>query len=183
MTPDQWLKWSGIEAKPSKCKCIAIEASSGRAFDPGLHIRGKIHFIGRQPVWLLGGTIQVPNNPSLARDNISSKLEGRKQKLKLYRLGICPRLSWDLMISEFPYRGSKKNLDPFGTRYLKKWSGLARPADPAILLLPSENGGLNPQLPSTLYQKLQVGRASLLVASTNNVVGHAVRQHIEKEQQ
>ena len=109
---ERWLQWSGMKAKSSKCQCLAIEASTGKTFDPKLQIQGeKIQFIGRQPIKFLGGTIQVPNNPSLTRGNILAKLETllthvdqtlvtRKQKLKLYRLGICPRLSWDLTIAE-----------------------------------------------------------------------------------
>ena len=39
----------------------------------------------------------------------------RKQKLKLFHLGICPRLTWDLTISEFPVSWLEKNLDPLAT--------------------------------------------------------------------
>ena len=107
----------------------------------------------------------------------------RKQKLKLYRLGICPRLSWELTISEFPISWVEKTLDSLVTRYLKKWSGLAKPADPVRLFLPIEDGGLNLSLPSTLYQKLQVGKASLLITSPDNVVSHTVKERIDKESQ
>ena len=96
----------------------------------------------RDGIKFLGGIIQVPNNPSLARDNILAKLETllthvdqtlvtRKQKLKLHRLGICPRLSWDPTIAEFPVSWLEKTLDPLVTRFLKRWSGLARSVDPA----------------------------------------------------
>ena len=98
----------------------------------------------------------------------------RKQKLKLYRLGICPRISWDLTISKFPLLWIEKTLNPLATRYLKRWAGLARPADPARLFLPQNAGGLNLSLPSDLYQKLQVGKASLLITSRDGGVNHAV---------
>ena len=68
------------------------------------------------------------------------------------------------------------------TRYLKKWVGLARSAHPARLYLPHTNGGLNLPLPSTLYQKLQVGKASLLITSRDAGVNHAVRESLKKEQ-
>ena len=192
---EQWLQWSGMKAKPCKCQCLAVEASTGRTYDPNLQIQGeKIQFIGKEPIRFLGGTIQVPNNPSLMRENILAKLTTlldrvdqipitRKQKLKLYRLGICPRLSWELTISEFPISWVEKTLDSLVTRYLKKWSGLAKPADPVRLFLPIEDGGLNLSLPSTLYQKLQVGKASLLITSPDNVVSHTVKERIDKESQ
>ena len=192
---EQWLQWSGMKAKPCKCQCLAVEASTGRTYDPNLQIQGeKIQFIGKEPIRFLGGTIQVPNNPSLMRDNILAKLTTlldrvdqtpitRKQKLKLYRLGICPRFSWDLTISEFPISWVEKTLDSLVTRYLKKWSGLAKPADPVRLFLPIDDGGLNLSLPSTLYQKLQVGKASLLIKSPDNVVSHTVKERIDKESQ
>ena len=72
---EQWLQWSGIKAKPCKCQCLAVEASTGRTYDPNLQIQGeKIQFIGKEPVRFLGGIIQVPNNPSQMRDNILAKL-------------------------------------------------------------------------------------------------------------
>ena len=64
-------------------------------FSNQLQMQGeKIKFIAKQPVKFLGGTIQVPNNPSLMKDNNFAKLETlldrvdrtpvtRKQKLKL----------------------------------------------------------------------------------------------------
>ena len=68
------------------------------------------------------------------------------------------------------------------TRYLKKWAVLARPADPARLYLPQTNGGFNLPLPSTLYQKYQVGKASLLITSRDAGVNHVVRESLKKEQ-
>ena len=135
----------------------------------------------------LGGTTQVPRNPSLSRETITNKLSSlltrvvhvpvtRKQKLKLFRLGICPRLTWDLTISEFPVSWLEKTLC-----YLKKWAGLARAAD---LFLPPASGGFGLSLPSELYQKLEVGKASLLITSLDDGVNHAVLESLkEKDQQ
>ena len=155
---------------------------------------GKIPFAGKHPVRFLGGTIQVPRNPASARDAITEKLATllarvdaapvtRKQKLKLYRLGVCPRLSWDLTITEFTVSWLEKTLDSMATRYLMKWAGLVRPADPARLFLPQANGGFNLPLPSALYQKLQVGKASLLITSRDAGVNHAFRESLKKGKQ
>ena len=43
------------------------------------------------------------------------------------------------------------------TQYLKRWTGLARPADPARLFLPQNMWGFYLSFPSDLYQRLQMG--------------------------
>ena len=140
---------------------MAIEGSTGKVYNPKLKIAGgDIPFGRNHPMHFQGGTIQVLRNPSLAKQAISTKLASllksvdevpvtRKQKLKLFRLGICPRLSWDLTISEF---SAKKTLDAMVNQYFQKWSGLARAADQAKLFLPQANGGFSLSLPSELYQ-------------------------------
>ena len=80
-----------------------------------------------------------------------------------------------------PVSWIKKTLDPLVTRHLKSWAGLARPADPGRLFLPQNAGGLNLSLPSDLYQKLQVGKASLLITSQDGDVNHAVNEGLRKE--
>ena len=73
-TTDQWLKWSGMEAKIPKCQCLAIKAGSGQGYDPNLMLSGsKLPFAGNKPVRFLGGVIQVPNHPD-ARPNLHTKL-------------------------------------------------------------------------------------------------------------
>ena len=72
-------------------------------------------------------------------------------------------------------------MNPLATWYLKRWAGLARPADPARLFLPQNAGGLNLSLPSDLYQTLQVGKASLLISSQDGGVNHAISESLRKE--
>ena len=45
---------------------------------------------------------------------------------KRYRLGVCPKLLWNLTISEFPVSWLEKMLDAMATLHLKKWTVLAR---------------------------------------------------------
>ena len=66
----------------------------------------------------------------------------RKQKLLLYRAGVCPRLNWGLAILDLPTSWVTSSLEAMATRYLKKWSGLARSANTARLYLPKTEGGL-----------------------------------------
>ena len=44
----------------------------------------------------------------------------RRQKLKLYKQGVCPRLNWLLTIEEFPISLIERNLEAPATRYLKR---------------------------------------------------------------
>ena len=166
-----------MEAKISKCQCMAIQASSGRTYDPILSLSGaKLPFVGSHPVRFLGGTIQVLTNIHHAREHLRNKLATlldrinrtpvtRKQKMLLYKLGICPRITWDLTINSFPLSWIESYLDPLATRHLKLWLGLAKPADPSRLYLPYKHGGLGLSTTSGLYKKLQVGRAALLMTS------------------
>ena len=39
---DKWLEWSHMEAKVSKCQSMAIEASTGKVYDPELKIGGGV---------------------------------------------------------------------------------------------------------------------------------------------
>ena len=63
-----------------------------------------------------------------------------KQKIHLYRLGICPRITWNLTIFDFPLSWLEKTLDLIATKHLKQWIGLAQPADPSQLYLPQASG-------------------------------------------
>ena len=92
----------------------------------------------------------------------------RKQKLLLYKPGVCPRLNWDLAIMDLPTSWVNSALEAMATRYLKRWAGLAGSAN---TYLPKTEGGL--ALPSNglLYRKLQ---AFLLLTSRDRVTQEVV---------
>ena len=179
--------------KISKCQAMAIKSSTGKVYDPALHLDGKrLPFTGSQPVKFLGGNINISHRPKQARkqlhdkltsllDRVNTTLVTRKQKLRLYKLGICPRLSWDLTINSFPLSWIEKVLDPIVTRYLKQWSGLAKSADPSRLFLPNSLGGLEFSNVSGLYRILQSGKAALLMASRDREVQYSTRIQVQKE--
>ena len=98
------------------------------------------------------------------------------QKLRLNKQGVCPWLTWPLHVEEFSISFVHKMIQPIVTRFLKRWSGLARPANPALLFLPVRRGGLG--LPSlvTLYKKQQVSRYTQLLSSRDSSV-REVAQH------
>ena len=51
---DQWLQWSGIKAKVTKCHTVAIQSSTGHTMDPQLTLAGqKLPFLGNNTITFL----------------------------------------------------------------------------------------------------------------------------------
>ena len=132
-----------MRAKPAKCHSLGIRASTGKSFDPALTINGQpIPFIRSEAIKFLGRVIQVPLDTRTIKSQVLNKLtrllervDGtpvtRQQKLRLYQVGICPRMSWDLSINNLPLSWVTGTLEAAATRFLKRWSGLAKTADTA----------------------------------------------------
>ena len=86
-----------------KCSALVIAALSARRFDPALSLNGQaIAFAGSGPVRFMGGPTSVPTNRRGQQRRVVEKLEllltrvdkclvTRKQKLLLYKAGVCPR--------------------------------------------------------------------------------------------
>ena len=89
----------------------------------------------------------------------------RQQKLKLYQVGICPRMSWDLAVNNPPLLRVTGTPEATVTRFLKRWSGIAKTTDTVRLYLPQFQGSLNLPPIFLLYKKQQVSQACQLVAS------------------
>jgi hypothetical protein len=180
-TVSDWLQWSGMVAKIPKCQCLSLQGSTGRLADPHLTLDGVPIPFSTDAVRFLGMEVQVPKNNGAAREAVLSKLQRmlmsidetpltRKQKLLLYSGGVCPRMTWHLLIQEFPTTWMEQQVDAMVTRYLKRWSGLGKSANTALLYLPCAMGGLN--LPSlmTLHKRLQVSRQCQLLVSQDSCV-------------
>ena len=118
----------------------------------------------------------------LLLQRVDASLVTRQQKLRLYKLAVCPRLTWELSINSFPITYVERELTATATRYLKKWAGLTKPADPNSLYLPKCKGGL--ELPSiaTIYKKLQISKATTLMMSKDSAVRHLATTLTQKEQ-
>ena len=112
---------------------------------------------------------------------MDSTFLSRRQKLKLYKIGICPRVHWDLMVIQLPITWVERHLDPLATSFLKKWSGLCRSASPSILYLSKEDGGLQLLAISTTFKKFHVSHMAQLLTSTNATVRFISSRMIEKE--
>jgi hypothetical protein len=192
-TTADWLLWSGMTAKVPKCQCLSLQASSGKLADPHLTLSGIPIPFSTGAVRFLGMQIQIPRDQAAAREGVTTRLQEmlvaidetsltRKQKLLLYSGGVCPRLSWPLLIQEFPATWMEKQVDPMVTRFLKKWSGLGKSANTAILYLPRSLGGLNLPAPSTLHKKLQVSRQCQLLTSQDSCVRFLADRGLQREQ-
>ena len=191
---DRWLEWTGMRAKVPKCHSLAIHATSGKPYDPMLVLQGaSVPFIGHEPIKFLGAFIQIPPDHLRVKSHLQTKLltllekvdttpVTRNQKLLLYRAGICPRLLWDLGISDLSISWVTKCLEATATRFLKKWSGLARSGDPSRLYLPRKNGGLNLPNITTLYKKTKVSIACQLLSSRDPITQHISKITIRREE-
>ena len=191
---EQWLHWSGMRAKVPKCYSLGIQSSTGRLFDPCLTLHNQhIPFISSNPIKFLGFRVQVPMDKSTVRTSLHSRLLGLlqnvddtpvtgKQKLLLYKAGVCPRIMWDLTISHLSPTWVTTTLEAEATRFLKKWVGLARSANPASLYLPKTKGGMGIPSILTLFKKQQVSHASRLILSRDPVVRHSATQKTISEQ-
>ena len=192
-TTEAWLTWSGMAANVPKCVCLAIQASTGKPYDPKLVLNGQpIPYIGDSTFTFLGAPVNINGTDHHARNDLCKKLTrllekvdatllSRQQKLLLYKLSVCPHLTWDLSVHSFPTTWLQTTLQPIATRFLKKWSGLAKPADTGCIYLPKNKGGL--ELPSlvTLYKKLHVSKAAMYTCSRDPVVRAIASQETRKE--
>jgi len=99
-----------------------------------------------------------------------------RQKLRLYKAGVCPRLSWLLLIEELPITWVER-----ATRFLKKWAGIAKSTNVTLLYLPTKRSGLNLPALTSLYKHLQVSRQSQLLMSPDGSVRLLVERNLQHE--
>ena len=145
---ESWLTWSGMAANVPKCVTVAIKASTGRAYNPNLTLSGQpIPYLTDTNFQFLGAPVAIHSTSDESREHLVTKLSSMmqriddtfvtcQQKLKLFKVSICPRLTWHLSILDLPVSWLRNTLQPIATRYLKRWSGLSRSADPNRLFLP-----------------------------------------------
>ena len=130
--------------------------------------------------------VQVPNSNAIFKESTQASLLRmleavdntpltRQQKLLLYKAGVCPRLTWPLLVHEFPITWVEQQLDAL-TTHCEGW-----PCKAAVLYLPRSTGGLNLPLPSILHKKLQVSRQSQLLTSGDSCVRHLAEKGLKRE--
>jgi hypothetical protein len=85
------------------------------------------------------------------------------------------------MVEELPLTWVERELEAVATKFLKKWSGLARSANTALLYLTPARGGLNLPALSSLYKRLQTSRQCQLLTSPDPCVRHLAERHLKDE--
>ena len=208
-TLSAFLEWSGMEAKPSKCKSFAqkvfnkdgnnggFEPYSDKVFssyDPKLTISEKpIPFLENGSFKMLGkwvnGKSRKKENKSMVKKKLLDYLIKTDkaflngvQKAWIYTHMIIPCLTWELTIYELPI-SFIETLDAEITKYLKKWLGVARCADNTVLYRSKQHFGL--QIPNikTCFKKAQTGREHKMKHSKDNNIRklHCVKAKSEEE--
>ena len=82
---------------------------------------------------------------------------------------------------EFPTTWMERQVDSLVTGYLKRWSGLGKSANTALLYLPRSLGDLNLPSPSTLHRRLQVSRQCQLLTSQDSCVRFLAERGLKHE--
>ena len=146
----------------------------------------------KDSIKFLGLEVQVPNYDNTFKKSLQTNLlrmleaidstsVSCRQKLLLYKAGVCPRLTWPLLVHEYPITWVERHIDALTTQYLKRWAGLAKSANTGLLNLPRSMGGLSLPLPSILHKKLQVSRQSQLLTSHDSCVRHLSERGLKHE--
>ena len=116
---------SGMRANVPKFVSVAIKASTGKAYNPDLTLN-KEPYLGDSTFHFLGAPVAIHSTAAETRNHLVTKLSSMlqkvddmpitcQQKLKLFRICICPRLiwsTWDLSISDLPISWLCSTLQP-----------------------------------------------------------------------
>ena len=129
---NSWPRSRSGSRMKAKVLSLAIQASTGKRYNPKIHLNGEnIPFITNRTLMFLGGPIRVPQSTKQHRLCLSDKLPQLldkvdrtpvtwKQKVLLYKAGICPQLNRDLSILQLPVSWVSSTLEAKTTCYLKK---------------------------------------------------------------
>ena len=137
----EWSKC--FRFKEAKSSILAID-NTGKVVDPKLKLNGKIipsltskpfKFLGRWIYPSLKDTAYIQSaiqkTLNLLQKTDDLLLDGRK-KCWIYQHGILPYLMWDFMMLDINTTAIH-TMESHVNRFLKKWLGLTRSADPSIL--------------------------------------------------
>ena len=156
--PEQWkLSLPNVEVWPWRSQLLSEQMGRTSAtytpYDPQLQIGGKeIPLIHQSPMRFLGQEIFKDLSDKEIRSGVESKLKdllvkvdkdnvNSIAKMWMYENHIVSRISWEFIIYCFLISFAQ-NLQAVATRYLKRWAGLPKCANPSILYRKRENKGL-----------------------------------------
>ena len=93
-----------------------------------------------------------------------------KQKITLYKNGICPRLAWSFRVLELPITWIERELESKATKFLKKRMSISQGGNSKILYLLREDGRMALPALSTYYKQQQVSRHILFSTSSDDCI-------------
>ena len=180
---DSFLLWSQtMSARPNKCWSVALRkhaSGSYHRFDPRLTISNEaLQYLDDGDFRYLGRPTNVKRSESRCRAEVEAQLSQwldtindldlpATSKLWLYQHFVVSKLAWPFTSLDFSLTFVQQ-LEAVATRFLKRWSGLPRPANTAILHLGSSNrAGLHIKQLSTFWKQMQAVRMDILKNSSD----------------
>jgi hypothetical protein len=201
----QWTKC--MNAKPQKCKSLAYaqfkpggehrfqpyQDLTYSAFDPELMIAGEmLIFIAETPFKYLGRKFYVSLTEHAQKEETRTKLlkmlhsvektalSGR-YKLWLYNNAVVCRMSWPLMVYDFPL-SFVESLYDMANQFVKRWAGLSlQGPNPTIIYLPKKEKGLGIHHLVHFFQNLGVVREYLLKYSVDPYVVKLAEWRLQRD--
>lgn len=181
----EWLSWSqSMKAKPKKC--IAAGLVGGKAADPDLQVwRSEDKWwpqnLGDDVFKHLGKGLNAEGTHEWALKAIKAKFKSLLEAIdgclldaigKVWILDnmAMARMGWQFLISDIPLSFVETDLQPLQTRYLKKWTRLAKTADPSIFYRSHEHHGLGLTQATEHFMKQQLIRRHQLAHSNDPTV-------------
>ena len=110
----------------------------------------------------LGMPVRVYSSNDTARTyleqmltTIDESLMSLQQNLHLFKHGVCPRISWPLLVEVFLVSWLERELQPLATRGLKNWAGPVTSSNTSTLFLHAKKDGFFLFSLVRLHKKLQ----------------------------
>ena len=103
-------------------------------------------------------------------------------KTEVYKLGFGSFNRWALQVQHFNASWIETELRPMVIRYLKKWSGLARPGSSEIFFLPVEQMGAGLPDPLLLWKQASISRSCILLASPDPTIKACADERAEAKE-
>ena len=165
-----WLQWAQMESKVPKCRALSLQSrrpQRNRFSNPQLTLGVEQNpFLGDETIPFLGMPVTKLMLTTSHCESLSGKLQTllervdnspitTKQKVRLYRDGIYPRLAWGFRVLELPITWIERELKSKANKFLKKWMSIPQGGNTKLLYLPKADGEWPSQhyLPSTSNSK------------------------------
>ena len=189
----QFFEWANMQINVWKCCALAVSSRpKSRVYDPKLQIGSEtVPFVGCSVFKFLGLPFDMSLSPCVVQnklvkhiDFLCEKIDAlcirRWQKIKIYQLYVCSSMSWLLGLLDLPLSWVERNIDTI-IRFLKKWVGLAKKANPSVLYMKSESFGLGLPKLSSLFQSVTSCKLARLLHSEDTVAQQLAQSEVHHQ--